>query len=129
MPVTVKTIAGYLEELAPSFLALEGDPAGLQVGSLRAPVHRILVALELDRQVLERARALGADLAVTHHPLLFHPLQAVDEDTPAGALAAGAVRLGLNVYSAHTNLDAAPRGVNSLLADLIGLAGEGRRVI
>ncbi len=126
---TVQQIAGYIEKLAPKSLALPGDPVGLQVGNLHAGVQKTLVALELDEAVLEEAVNREARLVVTHHPLLFEPMQSLDESDPQSALAAAAIREEIAVYSAHTNLDVAPRGVNHILAERLGLAREGRRVI
>jgi dinuclear metal center YbgI/SA1388 family protein len=126
---TIKTIAGYLEELAPPLLALPGDPVGLQLGDPRAEVSALLVALELDHAALAQAVAVKAELVVTHHPLFFQPLRALDESTPHGALIAQTIRNKISVFSAHTNLDIAPRGLNNRLADLLGMAQEGRRVI
>jgi dinuclear metal center YbgI/SA1388 family protein len=126
---TVQQVAGYIEELAPPALALPGDPVGLQVGDPHAAVQKVLVALELDEAVLEEAVTKEAGLVVTHHPLLFEPLQSVDESAPQNALVAAAIRRRIAVYSAHTNLDIAPRGVNHLLAERLGLAAEGRRVL
>ncbi|HOA36035.1 MAG TPA: Nif3-like dinuclear metal center hexameric protein [Bacillota bacterium] len=127
MLATVKQITGFIEELAPPALALPGDPVGLQLGDPYAEVGKALVALELDEAVLEEAAAGEAGLVVTHHPLLFEPLSSLDESMPHGALIAAAIRRRIAVYSAHTNLDVSPRGVNHVLAGRIGLAGEGRR--
>ncbi len=126
---TVKQIAGCIETLAPPALALPGDPVGLQLGDPAAEVRKVLVALELDAAVLEEASAGGAALVVTHHPLLFEPLRAIDESVPRSALVAAAIRRQVSVYSAHTNLDVAPRGVNYVLAERLGLPREGRRVL
>ena len=129
MFATVQQVAGYIEELAPPALALPGDPVGLQVGDPHAAVQKVLVALELDEAVLEETVTKEAGLVVTHHPLLFEPLQSIDESIPQNALVAAAIRRRIAVYSAHTNLAIAPRGVNHLLAERLGLAAEGRRVL
>ncbi|HOL17623.1 MAG TPA: Nif3-like dinuclear metal center hexameric protein [Bacillota bacterium] len=129
MWATVKTVAAYLDQLAPRHLALPGDPVGLQLGDPRREVRTLLVALELDQATLAEAAARKAELVVTHHPLLFQPLQALDESTPHGALVARAVRHEISVFSAHTNLDIAPRGLNHRLADLLGLMEQGRSVM
>lgn len=129
MFATVQQIASFIEELAPLSLALPGDPVGLQVGHPGTEVRNVLVALELDEAVLAEAVAGKAGLIVTHHPLLFEPLRNVDESEPRSALVAEAIRRQLAVYSAHTNLDIAPRGVNHVLAERIGLAEKGRRVL
>lgn len=127
MFATVRQVADYIEELAPLTLALPGDPTGLQLGNPHAAVQKILVALGLDEGVLEEAVAGGAALVVTHHPLIFEPLPSVDESKPQNALVAAAIRCQVSVYSAHTNLDVAPRGVNHILAERLGLAREGRQ--
>ncbi len=129
MFATVQQITGYIERLAPESLALPGDPVGLQVGNPQAEVRKVLVALELDEDVLKEAVDGKAGLVVTHHPLLFEPLQTMDESVPQNALAAAAIRQDIAVYSAHTNLDAAPRGVNHVLAERLGLAEKGRQVL
>ena len=129
MWATVESIAGYVEELAPLDLALPDDPVGLQLGDPGAAVKKVMVALELDDAVLRRAVDEAASLVVTHHPLFFRPVQSVDESDPSGALAAAAIRNNISVYSAHTNLDTAPLGLNYYLANLLGLSGEKRRVI
>ncbi len=129
MYATVRQIAGYIEELAPPELALPGDPVGLQIGDPHAGVKKVLIALGFDEKVLKEALDEGAALVVTHHPLLFEPLRRVDESEPRGALIAEALRHRLAVYSAHSNLDIAPRGVSYILAERLGLAKEGRRVL
>lgn len=129
MFATVQKIADFVEELAPLDLALPDDPVGLQVGDPHAQVKRVLVALELDGAVLEEALAGGAGLIVTHHPLIFEPLRSIDLSRPRSALVAEVIRHRVAVYSAHSNLDISPRGVNHVLAGRIGLAEGGRRVL
>ncbi|MEW5784501.1 MAG: Nif3-like dinuclear metal center hexameric protein [Bacillota bacterium] len=129
MWATISTIADYLEDLAPAALAMPGDLVGLQIGNPRDEVEKILVALELDEAVLLQAEAESVGLVVTHHPLLFQPLHVIDESRAHGALIARIIRNKIGVYSAHTNLDIAPRGLNYHLAGLLGLAGAGREVL
>lgn len=129
MYATVRQIAGYIEELAPLEWALPGDPVGLQIGDPAVGIKKALVALGFDGKVMREALDREAALVVTHHPLLFEPLRRVDESVPRDALVAAALRHRLAVYSAHSNLDIAPRGVNYVLAERLGLAKEGRRVL
>jgi len=110
-----------LEERYPAAWAAPEDRAGLQIGDPEAPVHTVLVALEASAAVLAEAREMGAGLLLTHHPLLFRPLGVLREDDPLGRLVAEAVRAGLAVAACHTNLDAAPGGLNDYLAGLLGL--------
>lgn len=118
-----------MEELAPTGLALPGDPVGLQLGHPGAQVDRILVALDLDENTLGEAKEIKASMIITHHPLIFEPLTSLDESKAHQDLIAGALRSNINVYSAHTNLDISPRGLGKHLADILGLAVEGRQVI
>lgn len=129
MWATVQQIAEMVEGIAPLSLALEGDNPGLQVGDSRAVVKLVLTALEVDRAVLEEARARRATLIVTHHPLLYRPLRSLDRSDPAADLIAQIIHNNINIYSAHTNLDVAPGGVSHLLADRLGLAPGGRTVL
>ncbi|HEX5641844.1 MAG TPA: Nif3-like dinuclear metal center hexameric protein, partial [Thermoleophilia bacterium] len=84
-----------------------------------APV--VLVALEVDDAVLDEARRLGAPLVVSHHPLIFDPLERLSDDTLAGRLALRAAREGVAVIAAHTNLDKARGGMADVIAELLGL--------
>ncbi len=125
----VQQIAEMIEGIAPPGLALEGDNSGLQVGDPQASVKNVLTALELDRAVLEEARACRADMIVTHHPLLYRPLKVLDRSAPEADLVAQIIHNNINVYSAHTNLDVAPGGVSHFLADRLGLSSDGRTVL
>lgn len=129
MSVTVQTIIDYMEELAPSSLARPGDPVGMQLGNPSAHVNTALVALDMDEAALEQAVRLKASLVVTHHPLFYEPLQSLDYSHPQGAIIAAAIRHGISVFCAHSNLDIAPHGVSYLLAELLGLSGSSRKVI
>lgn len=112
---------GYLETLAPRRLAFDWDNVGLQVGSLAGHVNKVLVALDVDEHVLSEAKGAGADFIVTHHPFIFHPIQAVRTDLPLGRLIQEALLSGIRIYAAHTNLDVAPGGLNDILAERLGL--------
>ncbi|MCI5801111.1 MAG: Nif3-like dinuclear metal center hexameric protein [Oscillospiraceae bacterium] len=116
--ICIGDIQTYIGELAPFETAESWDNSGLLVGSPELPVTRVLTALDAAPAVIARAAELGAELIVTHHPLIFHPLRSV----PCGSPVWEAVRAGVSVLSAHTNLDAAPGGVNDALARALGLS-------
>lgn len=120
----IKTLVKYLEELAPPFLALEGDPTGLQIGSLKREAVNVLVALDFNRDVMEEALEQKANLVVTHHPFIFRPLKVVEPDSATGSLICDAIKRDLTVYSLHTNLDVAEEGVSRRLADLLSLTNQ-----
>jgi dinuclear metal center YbgI/SA1388 family protein len=119
--IRVDDVARIIEEHFHPDYALPGDSIGLQAGDLRQAVRGILVALDPSPEALHRARSLKADLLVTHHPLLYESVERVDTSTLTGGVLRDALGAGIAVYSAHTNLDTAPRGLARELARRIGL--------
>lgn len=120
---TVADILAFIESIAPPYMAESWDNVGLLCGRKNKEVKKILVALDPFRNVIGEAIALGADLIVTHHPLIFRdPLMAVNEDTEAGRCVLTLMENGIAAINAHTNLDLAPGGVNDVLAQTLGLS-------
>ncbi len=119
--MTVRDITAALERWAPPGQKLSYDRVGLQVGDPAAKAETVLVALDLTPAVLSEAEALGADLIVTHHPLLFRPLERLVPTDFVSGLAYRLARSGIAYYAIHTNLDAAPGGVSFALAEHLGL--------
>jgi dinuclear metal center YbgI/SA1388 family protein len=126
--LTVKAVYDWVDGFAPFQSAEEYDNAGLLTGRFDAPVTRILTALDCTLDVVEEARRLGAELVLTHHPLLFHARKNLREDDPEGQILCALIRSRIALLSAHTNLDRAPGGINGVLAQLFSLKntrGEG----
>lgn len=121
MAPTLSDIVRILDNLAPPSLAEEWDNSGLQLGNPAWPVNKIWVALDPTIQVVEAACAQKVDLLITHHPLIFKPLKAIEFHTPLGAVINMATRHNLAIFTAHTNLDSAPGGLNDIFAHRIGL--------
>ena len=121
MATRLREILERLESRYPSAWALSGDRGGLEVGHPESPVKKILVALEATPEVVAEAQKRGVQLLLTHHPLLYQPLQEIREDQPAGQVLAAVIRGGLALVSCHTNLDVAPGGLNDYLAQILGL--------
>lgn len=118
---TVSDILDFLETLAPKSMAMSWDRVGLHCGRRNQEVHKILVALDPFEHVAKEAVEIGAQLIVTHHPLIFQPLPVITDDA---AITRGIRLLCANDISAvcaHTNLDCAPGGVNDILAETLGL--------
>lgn len=122
MPSRVKDIIEIMEGHFPRWLAESWDNCGLQIGSREAAVNRIMVALDLDEAILESAIEKNTDLIITHHPLFFKGIKSIDYSTPLGKMIQKTIGAGINVYSAHTNLDAGEQGLNQVLAERLGLA-------
>ena len=114
---TVTHIYDAIDRLAPFWLTMDFDNTGILVGDRNREIACALLALDCTPAVVEQARQLGAQLIVTHHPVIFHPLKRVNEDAVVYLL----IRSDIAVISAHTNLDIAQGGVNDALASAIGL--------
>lgn len=110
-----------MERHAPRSYAYEGDNVGLLVGTDRTEIRRVLVALDCTERVAREAVELDVDLVLTHHPLFYHPVQGFRPDLVATRAAYILARHGIGMFAAHTNLDAAPGGVNDCLAKLLDL--------
>lgn len=112
-----------MEEIAPKWLAVEGDPIGLQLGTADKRISKVLVALDVTDGVADEAIRLQADMIIAHHAVMFRPVRHLCTDSPAGKLYAKLLKHDIAVYVAHTNLDAAEGGVNDVLASALGLEG------
>ncbi len=115
--MTVQDIFDFFDEKAPFASAEEWDNPGLLVGDPHREVGRVLVALDATAGAVDTAVALGADLIVTHHPVIFAPLKRLDANSLPYRLA----HEGIALIAAHTNLDKAAGGVNDTLAERLGL--------
>ena len=113
----VKEIYSFLDKIAPFNTAAEWDNCGLSVGSLDTEVTKILVALDVTADVIKEAKDMGAELVLTHHPLIFNPVSSV----PCDSLVYKAVESGITFVSSHTCLDVSPVGVNACLGEKTGV--------
>ena len=122
----MKTPNGYeiiqlFESFSPKYLAEDGDPIGLQVGTLAKKVKKVIVALDVTEEVVDEAIENKVDLIIAHHPLLFRPLKKIIPDQPIGRTVEKLIKNDITLYAAHTNLDIAEGGVNDMLADALEL--------
>ncbi|PRY63765.1 dinuclear metal center YbgI/SA1388 family protein [Knoellia remsis] len=117
----LRDVVDVLESLYPPATAQSWDQVGLVTGDLEQPVERILLALDPTLEVIAEARAVGANLLVTHHPLLMRGVHSVATTTAKGASVTELVVGDIALYVAHTNADVAERGVNEALARAAGL--------
>ena len=106
----VREVAGAIEEFAPLGLQESYDNSGLNVGSPDAEVSGVLICVDVTDEVVDEALAVGANLVVSHHPLLFHPLRRLVGGDPAQRIAARCMIAGISLYATHTNLDSADGG-------------------
>ncbi|WP_369813704.1 Nif3-like dinuclear metal center hexameric protein [Thermoactinomyces sp. DSM 45892] len=112
-----------MEMFANPKLAVENDRIGLQVGSIHAEVEGVLVTLDVTEEVVDEAIKQGANWIMGHHAIIYQPMKQIRTDSPAGRLLQKCLKHDIQVYIAHTNLDAAEEGVNTVLAEKLGLQG------
>ncbi len=110
-------IFNFLDSCFPVSTACDFDNVGLLVGDGEREVNTALVALDCDITAVELARKMGAQLIVTHHPVIFDGLKSVT----AGSVVYELIKSGISVISMHTNLDIAVGGVTERLCEAIGL--------
>jgi len=118
---TVAEVVRWLDSVAPPVTAESWDNVGLIVGRADRPVTGVLTCLTVTEAVADEAATLGADLVVSHHPLLFRPVQRLTDRTAEGRTILRLVEAGVAVVSPHTAWDGAVGGVNDQLAASLGL--------
>ena len=115
----IKDVIEFMESWAPLSLQDSYDNAGLQVGDPEMELKGGLVCLDVTLETLREALSIGANLVVSHHPVLFHPLRQVCGNRLSEQIVIESVRNNIAIYSAHTNLDNVSSGVNAVLARLL----------
>ena len=123
---TVHEIEQRLFSWAPRESAMDWDNVGHLVGDPEQEVERILVALDITERVVQEAIDCGAQLIVSHHPVMnvrWHEreMQTLRPDTRLGGVLTTLVKNDISAICMHTNLDAADGGVNDCLAKKLGL--------
>ena len=118
----VSDIIRTIEAVAPLAWQESYDNAGLQVGERSQEVAGILVCIDVTEAVVDEAIALGYNLIVSHHPLLFKGLKSITGSSYIERIVLKAIRHHIAIYAAHTNLDNAPGGVSFRMAQKLGLS-------
>ena len=118
---SVAEVIAYLESIAPPCYQESYDNSGLQVGDVNKVVSKGLVCLDLTPAVMKEAVEMGANLIITHHPLIFNPLHRITGTNPCEQLVIEAIKRDIAVYSMHTNLDNINVGVNAAFAKKLQL--------
>jgi dinuclear metal center YbgI/SA1388 family protein len=118
---TVGDIARAMERWAPPFLQESYDNAGLLVGRADAPVQRVVVGLDCNEALIEEAVDFKGQMVVVHHPVIFQGLKRLTGQNTVQRTVELALRHGIAIYAAHTNLDHVSDGVNAALAERLGL--------
>lgn len=116
----VREISDFFNEKAPYYMKLSFDNVGLLVGFCENEVTKVLAALDITDEVIEEAIEFGAQLIVSHHPLIFDAIKHVTDDDTKGKKIIRMVNNGISAICLHTNLDTADGGVNDALMSVLG---------
>ncbi|MBT1035160.1 Nif3-like dinuclear metal center hexameric protein [Canibacter sp. lx-45] len=116
-------IIASCQQLWPEKTAASWDQVGLAVGDLSAPVHKIVLAVDADSQIIDNAIAAKVDLIITHHPLLMRAINSVTVSTGKGSNITKLIQGGCALYAAHTNADIPAGGVSDVIAQRLKLQG------
>lgn len=119
--IKVSDIAEYINSVCPQSLSFDGDNVGHIVGRAEKEVNKILVTLDVDEYVVREAIEQGADLIVSHHPLMFHAIRRLTDSDPMQKTLMLLIQNDISLISAHTNLDCVAGGLNDYLAEKLGI--------
>ena len=117
----VKDIIKVIEDFAPLSIQEGWDNSGLCVGSPEDEVTSVLLALDCTPALVDEAVACGADMIVTHHPLIFSGLKKISPEDMTSLAVIKAIKAGIAIYAAHTNADKVLEGVSGAMAARLGL--------
>lgn len=120
--ITAKQLYNYLSNAIPKELSCEWDNDGLmcEADGLRA-IKKVLIALDITDKTISYAKYKDCDVIVSHHPLIFRPLSALNDGNPVSKKAVELIKSNISAMSFHTRLDAVSGGVNDVLAGVLGL--------
>lgn len=116
----VKEILEFLNGLAPLELKMDFDNVGLLVGNADGQVSKVLLALDITDEVIDEAASIGAELIVSHHPIIFEPMKDVLYSDQGGRKIIKLIKNNISAICMHTNLDIAAGGVNDALISALG---------
>ena len=117
----VKEIISVIESFAPLSIQESWDNSGLCVGSPEDEVTSVLMGLDCTPQLVDEAVACGADMIITHHPLIFSGLKKITPDNQVGEAVIKAIKAGISIYADHTSADKVIAGVSGAMAARLGL--------
>lgn len=117
----VKDVYRWLDSIAPFETAEAFDNVGLLIGSMDAPVRNIMIALDATEDIVNEAAEKDVQLIVTHHPLMFHPIQHISSDEHEGKVLSAILKHNMSLIAAHTNMDKTAYSGSARLAERLNL--------
>lgn len=118
----IKNFTEIIEEIVPPALKEDWDNTGWQL-KLGQDTEKVLIALEITDSVIDEAVSIGADLIITHHPLIFSPMNKIDNNEVISSQIIRLIKSGISVYSTHTSFDRLKGGNNDYLGEKLGISG------
>lgn len=119
--ILIKDIIDEIEKIAPINWQESYDNSGLLLGRLDIECTGLYVCLDISLGAIEKAIENKCNLIISHHPFIFNPIKKIDFSTINGQIIEKSIKNNINIYSAHTNIDASYQGVNGILSEKIGL--------
>lgn len=123
--VSLKEIEAFLEERFPPQYKEDYDNIGHLAGFSDIRTENVLLCLDVTADVVREAAARGARIIISHHPVIFSGVKSITDETPAGEALLLSAKLGMGIYSAHTNADSAPNGLTDFIVKKLGLKTVG----
>lgn len=117
----LRQIIDYMNQIAPPEQKEEGDNIGFLAGRINSKIEKCVLCLDATLEVLQESMDLGAQLIISHHPFIYRPVNAITDQTLQGEKILRAIKNDINIFCAHTNLDASEQGINDYIARLLDL--------
>jgi dinuclear metal center YbgI/SA1388 family protein len=114
-------IANIIEDFAPLSFQESWDNSGFCIGSPSDEVHGVLIGFDCTPDLVNEAIEIGADMIITHHPLIFSPLKKISSDNSQGKAIINAIKHNIVIYASHTNMDKVINGVSGKMARRLSL--------
>lgn len=121
MTISGQTFINKFEQFCPLWLAEQGDPCGLHIGTLRKPVKKIMMTLDVRPEVVKEAVDNNIDLIIAKHPPIFHSIKRLTTDDIQVKMYADLMKNDIAVYAAHTNMDIMRDGLNDWFCEMLDI--------
>lgn len=122
--MTCKDIIGIVEKAAPLGLSYEWDNSGFLCGDINKEVKKLYITLDVNMYTVDEAVKNGADMILSHHPIMFGGIKKIDYSTPAGYVIKQLIKNDIALYASHIPMDCAANGINEILADKLGIINK-----
>ena len=116
-----KDIIEIIEKAAPLGLAYPWDNSGFLCGDINKEVKKLYITLDVNMYTIDEAVKEGADMILSHHPIMFGGIKKIDYSTPQGYVIKQLIKNDIALYASHTPMDCAEKGINEMLADKLGI--------